>query len=92
MFGQEHTRCIAGEMTKADGQITATANHRDEKGRGDFEHVELDSISGMAPKCKLPASKCWVTTAKVPSNLIAAIEQIQEINGNGRRIRIHGET
>ena len=24
------------------------------------------------------------------SNLIAAIEQIQEINGNGRRIRIHG--
>src|SRR5262249_50684116 len=24
------------------------------------------------------------------SNMIAAIEQVQEINGNGRRIRIHG--
>ena len=82
---------IAGEMTKADGQITATANHRDEKGEVTSNTFELDSISGMAPKCKLLSLKVLGDNGEgQASNLIAAIEQIQEINGNGRRIRIHG--
>jgi serine protease AprX len=82
---------IAGEMTKADGQITATANHRDEKGEVTSNTFELDSISGMAPKCKLLCLKVLGDNGEgQASNLIAAIEQIQEINGNGRRIRIHG--
>ena len=82
---------IAGEMTRADGQITATANHRDEKGEVTSNTFELDSISGMAPKSKLLSLKVLGDTGEgQASNLIAAIEQIQEINGNGRRIRIHG--
>ena len=82
---------IAGEMTKADGQITATANHRDEKGEVASNTFELDSISGMAPKSKLLSLKVLADNGEgQASNLIAAIEQIQEINGNGRRIRIHG--
>jgi subtilisin family serine protease len=82
---------IAGEMMKADGQITATANHRDEKGEVTSNTFELDSISGMAPKCKLLSLKVLADNGEgQASNLIAAIEQIQEINGNGRRIRIHG--
>ena len=82
---------IAGEMTKEDGQITATANHRDEKGEVTSNTFELDSISGMAPKCKLLSLKVLGDNGEgQASNLIAAIEQIQEINGNGRRIRIHG--
>jgi hypothetical protein len=82
---------IAGEMTKTDGQITATTNHRDEKGEVTSNTFELDSISGMAPKSKLLSLKVLGDTGEgQASNLIAAIEQIQEINGNGRRIRIHG--
>jgi serine protease AprX len=82
---------IAGEMTKADGVITATANHRDEKGEVTSNSFELDAISGMAPKSKLLSLKVLGDTGEgQASNLIAAIEQIQEINGNGRRIRIHG--
>ena len=82
---------IAGDMTKTDGLITATANHRDEKGEVASNTFELDSISGMAPKSKLLSLKVLGDTGEgQASNLIAAIEQIQEINGNGRRIRIHG--
>ena len=82
---------IAGEMTKADGQITATANHRDEKGEVASNTFDLDSISGMAPKSKLLSLKVLADNGEgQASNLIAAIEQIQEINGNGRLIRIHG--
>ena len=82
---------IAGEMTKADGQITATAKHRDEKGEVTSNTFDLDSISGMAPKSKLLSLKVLGDNGEgQASNLIAAIEQIQEINGNGRRIRIHG--
>ncbi len=82
---------IAGDMTKTDGLITATANHRDEKGEVTSNTFELDAISGMAPKSKLLSLKVLGDTGEgQASNLIAAIEQIQEINGNGRRIRIHG--
>jgi subtilisin family serine protease len=45
----------------------------------------------MAPKCKLLSLK--VLDAKgggLTSNLIAALESIQRVNGYGRRIRIHG--
>src|SRR5262249_30859588 len=49
------------------------------------------AISGMAPKSKLLSLKVLGDDGEgQASNLIAAIEQIQEINGNGRRIRIHG--
>jgi subtilisin family serine protease len=45
----------------------------------------------MAPKCKLLSLKVLGDNGEgQASNLIAAIEQIQEINGSGRRIRIHG--
>ena len=48
-------------------------------------------ISGMAPQCKLLSLKVLDDNGNgEASNLIAAIEYIQEINGNGRRLRIHG--
>ena len=82
---------IAGEMSKAEGLITATAKHRDEEGEVISNTFPLDAISGMAPKCKLLSLKVLGDDGEgQASNLIAAIEQIQEINGNGRRIRIHG--
>lgn len=59
----------------------------------DVEYVEtrLDRISGMAPRCKLVSLRVLDEDGKgAVSNLIAAIEHIQEINGYGRRLIIHG--
>jgi subtilisin family serine protease len=82
---------IAGEMTKMDGPISATAKHRDENGEITRQPIPIEAISGMAPHCKLLSLKVLGDGGEgQASNLIAAIEQIQEINGNGRRIRIHG--
>ena len=45
----------------------------------------------MAPKCKLLSLKVLDEAGQgQASNLIAAIAMIQEINGNGRYIRVHG--
>jgi serine protease AprX len=83
---------IAGEMTAVQNvRITATVKYRNEQGEVTPENLNLTSISGMAPKCKLLSLKVLDDDGEgLASNLIAAIEQIQEINGNGRRIRIHG--
>jgi serine protease AprX len=82
---------IAGEMTKAEGEIRAATKYRDEHGEVKLHKMKFDSISGMAPKCKLLSLKVLDEEGQgAVSNLIAAIETIQEINGYGRRIRIHG--
>jgi serine protease AprX len=83
---------IAGEMTTSPTTlITATVKYRDERGEVIPETLHLPAISGMAPKCKLLSLKVLDDNGDgLASNLIAAIEQIQEINGNGRRIRVHG--
>lgn len=48
-------------------------------------------IAGMAPRCKLLSLKVLDDDGGgEASNIIAAIAHIQEINGNGRRIRVHG--
>jgi subtilisin family serine protease len=72
-------------------KIRATVNRKDEHGEVVHEHPEIKVISGMAPACKLISFKVLDQHGKGPvSNLIAACERIQEINGNGRYIRIHG--
>ena len=72
-------------------EIRATVNRKDEHGEVIQEHPEIEAISGMAPACKLISFKVLDKHGKGPvSNLIAACEWIQEINGNGRYIRIHG--
>ena len=48
-------------------------------------------ISGMAPQCRLVSLRVLDEFGKGSvSNLIAAISHIQEINGHGRRLLIHG--
>jgi subtilisin family serine protease len=72
-------------------EIRATINRKDEHGEVMQEHPDIKAISGMAPACRLVSFKVLDKNGKGPvSNLIAACEQIQEINGNGRYIRIHG--
>jgi serine protease AprX len=72
-------------------EIRATVNRKDEHGEVMREQLDIKAISGMAPACKLISFKVLDKNGKGPvSNLIAACERIQEINGNGRYIRIHG--
>lgn len=83
---------IAGALAAAEGvSISATINRKDETGKVVQEQRPLEAISGMAPACRLVSFKVLDKDGRGPvSNLIAACEQIQEINGNGRYIRIHG--
>ena len=71
--------------------IKATVNRKNEHGEVVHDHPEIKAISGMATACKLVSLKVLDERGKGPvSNLIAACARIQEINGNGRYIRIHG--
>ena len=55
------------------------------------QRIAIDSICGMAPQAGLVSLKVLNEDgAGAVSNIIAALTWIQEINGYGRRIRIHG--
>jgi subtilisin family serine protease len=80
---------IAGEVRN--GWIDAKTNFRDEKGEVKHLTVHPRFISGIAPRCKLVSLKVLDDDGTgQASNIIAAIEAIQEINGHGRFLRIHG--
>lgn len=84
---------IAGELKKTESQaIIATTLERDESNNIIRKEKNIEpGISGMAPKCKLVSLKVLDREGRgQTSNLIAAIQWIQEINGYGRRIRIQG--
>ena len=81
---------IAGQM-KPGGAKSAVVRSRDETGKVTSQNIKLDAISGMAPKCKLVNLRVLDDKGRGDtSNLIAAIAKIQEINGYGRRLLIHG--
>jgi serine protease AprX len=83
---------IAGEIPRGSNQsIVALARHRDEHGEISFDRIKLDTISGMAPQCRLLSLKVLDGAGQgSASNLIAAIAAIQQMNGNGRRLQVHG--
>jgi subtilisin family serine protease len=85
---------IAGEMTPADDGSTiicSISDLMDERGQHQQVTEALPIISGMAPECKIVSLKVLNDTGSgLVSNLIAAIKYIQEINGYGRRLLIHG--
>jgi serine protease AprX len=83
---------IAGEIPRGSAQhVVALARHRDEHGEITFDRVDLDTISGMAPQCKLLSLKVLDANGQgSASSLIAAIALIQQINGYGRRLQVHG--
>jgi hypothetical protein len=57
----------------------------------EYQQTALDGLSGMAPRCKLVSLRVLDENGKGSvSNLIAAITHVQEVNGYGRRILIHG--
>ena len=65
--------------------------HWDEKGGITYNVDRLPVISGIAPKCTIVSIKVLDEKGKgLASNIIAAIAKIQEWNGFGRHILIHG--
>ncbi|MFM7236588.1 MAG: S8 family peptidase [Cyanobium sp.] len=83
---------IAGETFASDDlQLVGISRQRDETGTVHGDISNLEHMSGMAPKCKLLSLKVLDERGKgKTSGIIAALEYIQEINGYGRRLRIHG--
>jgi serine protease AprX len=85
---------IGGEMDvpkEGGAKKNAVVRSRNEKGEVSYKPIPLDAISGMAPKCKLVSLRVLDENGKGDtSSLIAAIARIQEINGYGRRLLIHG--
>lgn len=79
---------IAGEMLT---EVLAEVRQRTPDNEVERSTIRLPAISGMAPQCKLLSLKVLDDKGDgYASNLIAALEYIQELNGNGRRLRVHG--
>ena len=71
--------------------LRMATRRKDEAGTISTEAREIAEISGMAPKAKLLSLKVLdANGGGNVSNLIAAIAYVQEVNGYGRRIKIHG--
>ncbi|MBE7157543.1 MAG: S8 family peptidase [Rhodospirillales bacterium] len=86
---------IAGEQSLADGtdplNLLSVSRELDANGQLAAQKVTLEAIGGMAPKCQLVSMKVLDRFGQgSSSNLIAAIAQIQSINGHGRELHIHG--
>jgi serine protease AprX len=81
---------IAGELG-GDAPPMAIVKERDPHGKVTYTPQQMPGVTGVAPETKLVSYKVITGEAGDPvSNVIAAIEHIQEINGYGREIIIHG--
>jgi serine protease AprX len=90
-FGTGVAGVIAGGMTNNDGRIVGTSRARDETGETHDEQSDLETIAGMAPECKLLSMKVLDDTGNGQvSTVIAALQAIQELNGYGQQLRVHG--
>jgi serine protease AprX len=88
---------IAGEWRVPPGTpdeqrpIAVSRYLKSDTGDVEYQQVRLDGISGMAPQCALVSLRVLDENGKGSvSNLIAAINHVQEKNGYGRRLVIHG--
>jgi hypothetical protein len=86
---------IAGEQvrteTTPEKDMRAVLQELGDNAKGTFKEKTLDTICGMAPKCKLVSLKVLDKFGDGNSSkVIAAIAQIQTINAHGRELHIHG--
>jgi len=89
---EQNRAIIPGEDGPKIDKIRIALRQRDEGGTVTTKCDDsVRAISGIAPRCKLLSLKVLDANGKgKASNLITAIAYIQEINGYGRRILIHG--
>lgn len=86
---------IAGSWPTGGPALQAYNRQRDESGEVTYAKVAVQSISGIAPQCQLLSLKVMDDdgqggTQGEASNLMAAIALIQELNGYGRKLIVHG--
>lgn len=83
---------IAGQSRKtAKYHILAQSNELDESGNVRPVDDVYDEISGMAPKCQILSLKVLNDDGTgSTSSIMAALDYIQQLNGNGRRLLVHG--
>ena len=84
---------IAGELQadKKKGDLRAAVLSADENGNSIQRISTFNKISGMAPAAKLVSLKVLQDDGSgSASDMIAAIGYVQQINGHGRRLKIHG--
>lgn len=82
---------IAGQVSSTKANISVITRQRDEQGNISYNSQAVKEISGMAPSCRLVSLKVLDDRGSgKASSLIAAIAAIQDINGYGRDIKIHG--
>jgi serine protease AprX len=84
---------IAGQYVRnQEGGIVARTKRYNEDGKsGEEIDTSIEVMRGMAPEAKLLSLKVLDDNGNGrASNLIAALEYIQDLNANGRHILIHG--
>lgn len=89
---------LAGEIPLKRGpqddllvRATGVSRMLDEHGEVSHKRLDLTAISGVAPRCKIVSMRVLDAGGKGNvSGIIAALTQVQEINGHGRRLLIHG--
>jgi len=83
---------IAGAAATGNGLLlAATTAYLDEAHVPQRTIESLDALTGIAPECQLISLRVLDDFGKGNvSSLIAAINYVQEINGYGRRLLIHG--
>ena len=83
---------IAGALTKQQGlQPVAVIYERDANATRQPFGQRLDEVSGVAPQCKLVSYKVLDASGRSGvTEVMAALEAIQRVNGYGKSIRIHG--
>ena len=83
---------LAGQRSAQKGEkLRVVEIHRDENNDIVPKIIEVDTISGVAPKCWLVSLRVLNEDGKGKvRNIIRALDYVQEVNGNGRRLHIHG--
>lgn len=84
---------IAGELQGRPNQgvVHAVSRRWSEDGSTETVPEKYDSITGIAPRCHIVSMKVLDAGGNgKTSSVIQALDRIQEINGYGRRILIHG--
>ncbi len=83
---------IAGHAKAPEGgHLTAVRMVRDEQGEVSGEPERLSELSGIAPRCSIVSYKVLDDDGVGgTSAILSALDHIQQVNKNGRRLRIHG--
>lgn len=82
---------IAGEVTEQDQKIVVKARARDAENNRTQDLLRPRAIAGMAPHAKLLSMKVLDDKGRGRvSAALEALQEIQELNGYGRMLRIHG--